>query len=172
LALFFLGGEVMKIVIDVKDEAEAKKIAVALRGDSAANGVIPIGFDEVAAQFAGLSRHLDLGPSQSVCRHARQEGARLVAAVMGPLTNVRVSVVHEPASESESARGVGDWNIHFQNGREHGPCFSSHRMSRLAEFAETLVLADALRRVDPLHPLLATWRLREENREKLSHYYA
>ena len=71
-----------------------------------------------------------------------------------------------------SLLGVLDWNIHFQNGREHGPCFSSHRMARCAEFAETLVLADALRRVDELHPLLATWHLREENRVELAHYYA
>ena len=156
------GDGAMKIVIDVKDVNEAKKVAGVLKED----------FPDLAAQFAGVSGHLDLGPSQSVCRQATEEGARLVAGMMAPLTNAKVFVVREPASEVESARGIGDWNIHFQNGREHGPCFSSHRMARCAEFAETLVLADALRRVDELHPLLATWHLREENRVELAHYYA
>jgi len=162
----------MKLVIEVEDKATARSIAESIR-DCAKNTE-----DEqksrdlydVALQFAGIASHMDLGPKLPNVRHASQEGTRLVATQMNALTNAKVFVDHDPASDAERERGVGDWNICYQNGRELDSA-ASYRMSSCERMATILVLADALRKHDPHHPLFRTWYLREENREKLPKYY-
>jgi len=114
---------------------------------------------------------LNLGPQVTIHRFARKEAANIVADAMRPLTNVRISVKHDPVSESDRKKGVGDWAVVFDNEVEYVPCDRNYRMSQCANFALALALADALRKTDPLHPLLSTWHLVPENRNLLMKYY-
>lgn len=152
----------MKFVLEVADENKARELAGALRF---------AGHVDQADQLAGAASHLDLGPKLSTHRHATKEAADLVAGQMQPLTNTRVYVDYDPVEGHDREKGVGDWNICYQNGRELESC-ASYRMGACATTGELLALADALREHEPDHPLLQTWHLRSENRSKLSRYYA
>lgn len=92
---------------------------------------------------------------------------------MRSLTNVNVSARKDPVNENERKRGVGDWLVEYEspNHRDgYVPSEESYVMSRCADFALACVLADALRKVDPDHPLCKCWHLLPENRNNLPKY--
>lgn len=111
--------------------------------------------------------HLSLGP-KTVKRHANRETAEAIAGNMNLLTNNRITVVCEPPAESDSNRGVGDWCVNADS--SVSDTFDSHRMSRCSDMALILALADALREIDPNHPLVQDWFMQPENRGKLARY--
>lgn len=163
----------MKFIIEIDNALDVYKIIDALQtkaeetGDENTSDMLK----DVANQLRSI-KSSDLGPKHGVCRHAVKSGAELVAKAMRPLTNAEITVEHSPVDEQNRKRGVGDWNIMFQHGNEHGSCWASHRMASCESMATKLVLADALRRYEPNHSLLQTWYLKEENRSNLAKYYA
>lgn len=162
----------MKFMLEISSKEVARRVAESLRdcAKSEPDAERSRELHDVALQLAGSASHLDLGPVCSAHRHATKEGAKLVVEQMIPLTNAKVFVEHDPVTGYDKERGVGDWDIRYQYGREFGSC-ESHRMSRCASMGETLALADALRRHDPHHPLLRTYHLKPENRSNIGKYY-
>lgn len=166
----------MKFVIEIKTKEKAREIAdvlqnAAAEADAGKRSESAQDLYDVASQLSVSASHLNLGPSLSTHRHATKEGAELVAEHMRSLTNARVFVEHDPVDGDDKKRGVGDWDILYQNGRDRDSC-CDNRMSRCATAGEVLALADALREHEPDHPLLKTWHLRPENRSSLPKYYA
>lgn len=104
---------------------------------------------------------IEMGP-QTIHRFHRMEAARLVAEAMRPITDATISAQHIPVPESDAQRGVGDYVVCYESGGEYIPSDRTYRMSRCADMGIQLALADALRKVDPLHPLLSTWHLKPE----------
>lgn len=151
----------MKYILDIENEKKANEISETLRN---------AGHTEVADQIKVAVSNMDLGPKLSTLRHANKKGAELVANVMATLTNAKVFADHSPIDEKDKNRGIGEWAIFYHSGRGQSS-LSSHRMSSCATAAEMLVLADALRKHEPNHPLLETWHLRLENRKNLPRYY-
>lgn len=116
---------------------------------------------------------IDLGPKNEIHRFPSKEAAELVVEKMQPLTDAKLAIIHDPVSESERERGVGDYVIVCWSHRrgQRLRCDDSYRMSRCADMSLSLALADALAESNPDHPLLQVWHLQKDNRGKLSRYY-
>lgn len=108
-----------------------------------------------------------LGP-QTIHRYPSVDAARMVLKAASSLSEAKLWVRHNPVSEKERERGVGDYEIISDT--KHSNVYASHRLSRCVDTGLTLALADALRDYDPQHPLLQIWHLRPENRNKLPKY--
>ena len=118
---------------------------------------------------------IDLGPTNTtntIHRFPTRRAAELVMDKMLPLTDTRLAVLHDPPSESDKERGVGEYVIVCVLKRGSTMrCDESYRLGRCADLALSLALADALGATWPAHPLLKVWHLQKENRDKLSKYY-